>query len=403
LDQIKLAVTLNREEELYLMDGDVANGWGTEKSFAQVLKFFMDERRGGTLQGRLMLMRMRLSSNMLGDTYPMPGCIFVQGKPPRRMGIESLAFAMAQREIEKVLDGPNAPPRNNMCYVQARDEFDFHASDIQEDFFKLEWEATHRQYIVTYTLEIRNKIVLAPIKHGKVDKEREEDICPRIFPMIDVFLARDNIDASRMRVSPSVTTKEQQDMYQHLQEMIWARTYKREIEDQLKDMPHTALPGTLKFLFLSNVGYFIRLLEPAFFEHLIHAHPFAAKAALFDARIQTEPFFLDQAGTDGFTRIQRCADRMFKPHAEISYFDSQSVVDPKVLDDVPIPWEARLYNLMEQDDYEARFPLEDPTEFLMDSTEIKGHFPSTVERVDGMLVISDVLPNILDVEIDSPT
>jgi hypothetical protein len=53
---------------------------------------------------------------------------------------------------------------------------------------------------------------------------------------------------------------------------------------------------------------------------------------------------------------------------------------------------------MEQDDYEARFPLEDPTEFLMDSTEIKGHFPPTVEKVDGMLV----LPNILDVEIDSP-
>jgi hypothetical protein len=151
---VKLAVTLNREEELYLMDGDVANGWGTERSFAQVLKFFMDERRGGTLQGRPMLMRMRLSSNMLGDTYPMPGCIFAQGKPPRRkpprrMGIETLAFAMAQRKIEKVLDGPNAPPRNNMCYVQARDEFDFHAIDIQEDFFKLEWEATHGQYIVT--------------------------------------------------------------------------------------------------------------------------------------------------------------------------------------------------------------------------------------------------------------
>jgi hypothetical protein len=138
LDQIKLAVTLNREEELYLMDGDVANGWGTESSFAQVLKFFMDERRGGTVQGRPMLMRMRLSSNMLGDTYPMPGCIFAQGKPPKKMGIETLAFAMAQREIEKVLDGPNAPPRNNMFYVQARDEFDFHASDIQEDFFQLD-------------------------------------------------------------------------------------------------------------------------------------------------------------------------------------------------------------------------------------------------------------------------
>jgi hypothetical protein len=186
---------------------------------------------------------------------------------------------------------------------------------------------------VTYTLEIRNKIVLAPIKHGKVDEEREEYISPRIFPMIDVLLERDNIDASRMRVSPSVTTKELQDMYQHLQEMIWACTYRREIEDQLKDMPHSALPGALKFLFLRNVGYFIRLVGPAFFEHLIHAHPFAAKAALFDTRIQAEPFFLDQAGTDGFTRIQRCADRMFKPHAEISYFDSQSVVDPKVLDD----------------------------------------------------------------------
>jgi hypothetical protein len=110
------------------------------------------------------------------------------------------------------------------------------------------------------------------------------------------------------------------------------------------------------------------------------------------------PFFLDQAGMDGFTCVQKCADRMFKPHAEISYFDSQSVVDPKVLDDVSIPWEARLDNPMEQDDYEARFPLEDPTEFLMDSTEIKGHFPPTVEKVDGMLV----LPNILDVEIDSP-
>jgi hypothetical protein len=255
---------------------------------------------------------------------------------------------------------------------------------------------------VTYTLEIRNKIVLAPIKHGKVDEEREEYISPRIFPMVDVFLARDNIDASRMRVSPSVTTKELQHMYQHLQEMIWAHTYRKEIADKLKDMPHTALPGALKFLFLSNVGYFIRLVEPAFFEHLIHAHPFEAKAALFDARIQAQPFFLHQAGTDGFTRIQRCADRMFKPHAEISYFDSQSVVDPKVLDDASIPWEDRLDNPMEQDDYEARFPLEDPTEFLMDSTEIKGHFPPTVERVDGVLVISDILPNILDVEIDSP-
>jgi hypothetical protein len=129
-----------------------------------------------------------------------------------------------------------------MCYVQARDEFDFHAIDIQEDFFKLEWEATHGQYIVTNILEIRNKIVLAPIKHGKVDEEREEYISPRIFPMIDVLLERDNIDASRMRVSPSVTTKELQDMYQHLQEMIWACTYRREIEDQLKDMPHSALP-----------------------------------------------------------------------------------------------------------------------------------------------------------------
>jgi hypothetical protein len=384
------------------MDGDVANGWGTKRSFAQVLKFFMDERSGGTLQGRPMLMRMRMSSNLLGDTYPMPGCIFAQGKPTKRMGVETLAFAMAQREIKKVLDGPNAPSRNNMCYVQARDEFDFHASDIQEDFFKLEWEAIHGQYIVTYTMEIRNKIVLAPIKQGRVDEEREEDINPRIFPMIDVFLARDNIDASCMRVSPSVTTKELQDMYQHLQEMIWVRTYRKEIEDQLKDMPHTALPGALKFLFLSNVGYFIRLVEPAFFEHLIHAHPFEAKVALFDARIQAEPFFLDQAGTDGFTRIQMCADRMFKPHAEISYFDSQSVVDPKVLDDVSIPWEDRLDDPMEQDDYEARFPLKDPTEFLMDSTEIKGHFPPTVERVDGVLVISDVLPNILDVEIDSP-
>jgi hypothetical protein len=114
------------------MDGDVANGWGTDRSFAQVLKFFMDERRGGTLQGQPMLMKMRLSSNMLGDTYPVPGCIFAQGKPPKRMGIKTLAFAMAQREIEKVLNGPNAPPRNNMCYVQARDEFDFHASHIQE-------------------------------------------------------------------------------------------------------------------------------------------------------------------------------------------------------------------------------------------------------------------------------
>jgi hypothetical protein len=223
LDQIKLAVTLNLEEELYLMDGDMANGWGREKSFAQVLKFFMHERRGGTLQGWPMLMRMRLSSSMLGDTYPLPGCIFAQGKPPKRMGIVTLTFAMAQREITKVLNGPNAPPRKDMCYVQARDEFDFHAIDIQEDFFKLEWEATHGQSIVKYILEIRNRIVLAPIKHGKVDEEQEEYIRPRIFPMIDILLERDNIDTSRMRVSPIVTTKELQDMYQHLPEMIWAR------------------------------------------------------------------------------------------------------------------------------------------------------------------------------------
>jgi hypothetical protein len=73
LDQIKLAVPLNLEEEMYLKDGNMANGWGTGRSFAQLLKFFMDERRGGTLQGRPMLMRMRLASSMMGDHFPQPG------------------------------------------------------------------------------------------------------------------------------------------------------------------------------------------------------------------------------------------------------------------------------------------------------------------------------------------
>jgi hypothetical protein len=120
LDQIKLVVPLNLEEELYLMDGDMANGWGTEKSFAQVLKFFMDERRGGTLQGRSMLMKMNTSSSMLGDNFLQPGCVFAQGKPPKRMGIETFAFA---------IDGPDAPPpRKDMCYIQTRAEFDSHNS-----------------------------------------------------------------------------------------------------------------------------------------------------------------------------------------------------------------------------------------------------------------------------------
>jgi hypothetical protein len=182
LDQIKLAVPLNPEEELYLMNGDMANGWGTEKLFPQILKFFMDKRRGGTLQGQPMLMRMRLSSSMLGDTYPQPGCILAQGKPPRKMGIETLAFAMAKREIEKILDGPNAPPRKDMCYVQARDEFNFHAIDIQEDFFKMEWEATHGQYIATYIMEIRNRIVLGPHQAWKGRRRTGRTCMSKNFP-----------------------------------------------------------------------------------------------------------------------------------------------------------------------------------------------------------------------------
>jgi hypothetical protein len=267
-----------------------------------------------------------------------------------------------------------------MCYVQTRDEFDFHMIDIQEDFFKLEWEATHGKYLVAYTLKIRNKIVITPIKHGKVDSKREEYLCPRIFLVLEVILDRYNFDAARMPMSPMVTTKELQDLYQNLQEMIWAHAYRSRIEDLLRDMPHTELPGALKFLFLSKVGYFIRLIEPAFFKHLIHAHPFAAKEALFDARIKAKPFFIDKAGADGFTLFQKCAIRMFKPHKEIAYFDSQSVVDPRALDDFSIDWETHLDGTMEQDDYVARFPLEDPTEFLLESPEIKGHYPPQLTK-----------------------
>jgi hypothetical protein len=92
--------------------------------------------------------------------------------------------------------------------------------------------------------------------------------------MTEVLLGRDNIDTARMRVSPSATTKELQDMYQRLQEMIWARTYRSKIEDQLKDMPHTKLPGAPKFLFDSIESKIIRPVplhhDDGQTPHLIH-------------------------------------------------------------------------------------------------------------------------------------
>ena len=63
-------------------------------------------------------------------------------------------------------------------------------------------------------------------------------------------------------------------MYQRLQEMIWARTYRSKIEDQLKNMPHTQLPGAPKFLFDSIESKIIRPVplhhDDGQTPHLIH-------------------------------------------------------------------------------------------------------------------------------------